>query len=142
MSSPVIKDKNGDKVNVLITGETYTYNYDIEFNTSAERVSISLGIKTEKGQKIAGASLSNMDDCIETVIEGEKYLVKWSFKCNFLTGFYYSDNGVSALIESKRAFLTKSIDAHVFKVEKKKNNISARIVDLDQKIKLEKYPIS
>jgi hypothetical protein len=59
-----------------------------------------------------------------------------------MTGFHYSNNGVCAIIESKREFLTKSIDAHVFKVEKKNNNISARIVDLDQKIELEKYPLS
>ena len=138
ITTPVIRNMDGDVVNVLVTGESYSYDYEVKFDTDASRVSFGFGIKTERGEKITGASLQKADRCIDTVSRGDSFSVKWTFRCSLLAGNYFTDNGVSEIVNGERVFLTRLVDAVVFKVASSSGSMLSGLVDLQQVIEYRK----
>jgi len=74
-----ITDKNGQPVNVLISGEHYFYRYSVTFEMNAVDVSFGMQIKSEKGQMITATSLSQFNKTLDTVKNGEMIDITWEF---------------------------------------------------------------
>jgi lipopolysaccharide transport system ATP-binding protein len=112
-----IKTLKGDKVNVLIMNEPYIYSYKVTFNISAEDVSFGMVFKATSGLILNAAASFEILDNIITVKKGEAFHISWKFVCTFLPNMYFTDVGVSAIVNDCRIYLNRVVDATVFKVE-------------------------
>jgi lipopolysaccharide transport system ATP-binding protein len=132
-----IKTNEDRRVNLLVTGEEYIYSYKVKFNLDAKDVSFGMKIKNEKGAEISGAALFK-EKPVTNVKRGEIYLVQWRFNCRLLHGIYYTNAGVSSIIDNRRVFLNRVVDAVVFKVQKMNKSMYGGIAHLDQKVEIRK----
>lgn len=136
---PEIRTLSGERVNILVTGECYKYVYRVRFGVDAKEVSLGFHIKDEKGMSISRAALHQANECLPLVKQGAILEVTWNFECALLAGTYYSNNGVSAILDGERTFLTRAVDILVFKVVNKADHMSAGLIDLRQKVKIEAF---
>jgi len=111
-----IKTQNGQKTNLLKMGDKYIFSYTVKFNISAENISFGMNIKNEKAIVIAGAASFKMGRLLKKVAPGDSYKIEWQFKCSLLPNIYYTNIGVSSIVDQQRTFLNRIIDALVFKV--------------------------
>jgi lipopolysaccharide transport system ATP-binding protein len=111
-----ITTQNGHKVNMLKMGDKYIFSYNVKFNMIAENVSFGMNIKNEKSIVIAGASSLKMGIILKNVTPGTTFRIEWQFKCSLLPNIYYTNIGVTSIVEQKRIFLNRIVDALVFKV--------------------------
>ena len=113
----------GEKVNVLITGEKYIYSYKVKFNIEATEIRFGMRIKNEKGLTITGAGSKGFNKVLKSIKRGETYKIEWHFTCNLLTGTYYTNAGVATDINSEKHTLNRLVDALVFKVLKSNKSV-------------------
>ena len=121
----------GEKVNVLITGEKYIYSYKVKFNVEATNVVFGMKIKTEKGVDLSASNSKTFKSILNEVFIGNKLNIQWHFDCNLLAGTYYINAGVSQFQSGKYIFLNRIIDATVFKVQKLNNELSFGILNMN-----------
>ena len=136
ISDVCILTPEGEKVNVLLTGEKYIYKYKVSFNIDAEYVVFGMMIKTEKGLEICGTNNKNFDTMIEKVLKNETYNISWTFTCNFLQGNYYTNAGVSEYKDGKHIYLNRVIDAMTFKVQQPDKILYNGIVYIGQTLEI------
>jgi len=127
-----IIDKNNSLVNVLVSGQTYSYQYKVKFEISAENVSFGMLIKNEKGITISSSSLSQFDNEITFIGSGETYTISWKFTCMLNPGMYYLNAGASSSINQERVFLHRIVDALCIKVISKYPKRYGGIVHFNQ----------
>jgi lipopolysaccharide transport system ATP-binding protein len=136
----MITTMNNDKVNCIITGEEYYFKYTIKSKINVKQVSVGFQVKSEKGVKISAIALSkNSDLQIKQLKMGDEYSITFKFKCNLLSGIYYTNCGVSGIINSDRVQLNRIVDSLVFKVIPQLNNhILSGIITLEQELLINK----
>lgn len=127
-------NKNKSKVNVLVTGEVYQFEYKVRFNDTYTNVAFGMQIKTEKGQVLS--AFNTVDNIKKSVSLRDTYLVKWPFTCLMNAGMFYTNCGVTMHNEGGYVYLNRIVDAAVFKVENNSNQ-SGGLVSLVQKACLE-----
>lgn len=130
---PHIETTSGQRVNLLVVNQQYIYTFLVKFGVDGESVSFGTQIKNIKGTKITGAALYHDNRCI-SVKKGESYRIEWRFNCRLLEGTYFTNTGVSALIESERIFLNRITDAAAFRVQRSENPLWQGTVHLDQEM--------
>lgn len=133
-----IKTLEGEKVNVLLTGEKYIYSYNVKFNIDAEDVVFGMMIKDQSGLLLSGTSSFNLGKSIKHAKKSAAYLVKWTFTCNYLKNIYFTNVGVSSRNVNRRYFLNRIVDAYVFKVEGSNNYPFKGFVNIDQVVNIER----
>lgn len=134
---PHITTLTGERVNVLLSGESYIYCYQARFLQDARKVSFGMQIKDLHGMVISAASLaSNQDNLIEHVPANVHFRIAWHFNCHLLDGHYFTNAGISENI-SNPTFLARIVDATAFKVLAPKKSLAKGIVDLGQTLKVE-----
>jgi lipopolysaccharide transport system ATP-binding protein len=136
ISDIYITTPNGEKVNILITGEKYIYKYKVSFNIDAEDVSFGMTIKSEKGLIINGIDSYGMGQNIERVQKNDSFILNWEFYCNLLFGDYFTNAGVISHKNGENVFLNRIIDAMFFKVKPNKDIPISGFVNLNQKIEV------
>ena len=78
-------------------------------------------------------------NCIEHVESGEEFIVDCHFKCNLLTGVYYTNAAVwGSNDKEERDVLSMITDALVFQVQDVPGNIYSGIFHLEQRVQLTK----
>jgi lipopolysaccharide transport system ATP-binding protein len=135
---PHITTPSGERVNVLLSGETYIYCYQVHFLDEANKVAFGMQIKDIHGMRITGASLANdASRLIEHVPAGATLKISWPFNCNLLGGYFFTNAGVSEILDGRSVFLARAVDAMTFRVMPPKNSLTRGIVDLGQTLEVE-----
>ena len=110
-----IKNSNGQKVNVLKSGEVYDYCYKVKYNQDLTNVRLGMNIKTEKGVMLGGGQYPyNQTQDGVSVLADKVYVMKWSFRCNLGEGSYFMNAGTFDIATQKQ--LHRVLDAYMFKV--------------------------
>ena len=107
-----IETLGGTQVNALVTNERYVYCYKLTFLDDFYGVDFGMQIHNEKGIHISGCKEEDSINFMSgTVVE-----VRWEFDCLMHMGIYYTSTGVNHMIDGKREYINRIVDALVFKV--------------------------
>lgn len=129
---------SGKRVNVLVSGEDYIYTYKVKFNSPARNVSLGMQIKNAQGMVITGSSIHyDKGRLINEVEAGNCLIVKWSLHCSLLSGVFFTNAGVSEIVDGEPVFITRIVDAAVFKVIFDDEKITRGVIDMRQSLEWE-----
>jgi len=134
ISNIEIRDAHNRLVNILKTGNKYTYKYTVKFLKKYKDVSFGMHIKTIKGFGLASSALHNNKELLESVSANDTYTVEWDFTCNLLENVYLTNAGVYI---NNGATFARVVDAYMFRVESK-GRYKIGFVDLQQSISYSK----
>lgn len=114
---PRILDNAGQRVNVLVPGNWYTYAYEVEFEEDAFRVRFGMMIKLVTGFELAGQTTHPPRDGVEHVAAGAVAEVRFPFQARLVPGVYFLNAGVLGIREGEAGYLHRVLDAAIFRVE-------------------------
>lgn len=121
----------GERVNVLCKGETYSYSFKVVFQQDCQRVRFGMLIKNITGIEIGGFATSSIQNPIDTVQNGSQYNVKFSFVCRLNPGVYFLNAGVKGVEESEETYLHRILDAIMIRVMPEDEQQSTGIIDFE-----------
>ena len=130
IEAPVIRNTNGEKVNVLQSGKRYYYCYKVHFEKSFRNVYFGMLIKTIKGIEISGFSAPVISDGEYCVGEDTSWQVRFGFLCRLNPGVYFLNAGVLSRESGEDLFLDRRLDAAMFRVRYKRVPGVTACVDL------------
>jgi len=116
-------------VNHLVRREEYLYTFSVDFIEPAFSVRAGMMIKTLTGMELGGAVSLKAADVIPSVEAGTRLKVRFKFKCLLLPGTYFLNAGVEGVIDGVKTYLDRCIDAVMFKVQHKGDQIPTGVVD-------------
>lgn len=128
--NPHITMLDGVVVNNLVGRKEYIYTYSVAFLKPAEQVRFGMLIKTVSGLELGGASFTAYSQEIYQVEPETIVIVKFHFKCLLNPGVYFLNAGVTGLVDGHFTFLSRHIDAAMFRVQPEVNSYSTGLVDL------------
>lgn len=130
IKNPQITTLDGKKVNILVRGEEYLYNYSVDFVEDSYNVRFGMMIKTLTGLEIYGSVSHLKSDLIPLFKAGQKHLQSFRFRCALLPGTYYLNAGVLGEKGEQEVYLHRIIDIAMFRVQEEPNLLSSGILDL------------
>lgn len=114
-----IRDKSGNRVNVLVPGEHYFYCYDVTFNEAVNGVSFWMMFTNQNGMPVANGTSFDGDASHQVCGEGETYSVKFPFTCDLRRGLYFCNAGITHCNnETEHRIYRRLVMAHCFLVAK------------------------
>ncbi|MFB2833549.1 ABC transporter ATP-binding protein [Floridanema evergladense] len=128
--NPHITMLDGTVVNNLVGRKEYIYTYSVAFVKAAEQVRFGMLIKTVSGLELGGASFTAASQEIYQVEPETIVIIKFHFKCLLTPGVYFLNAGITGLVDGHFTFLSRHIDAAMFRVQPEVNSYSTGIVDL------------
>ena len=132
IGSPVLRNEEGEQVNNILRGKTYSYLYNVRFDKSARNVRFGMLIKTMSGVELGGGvSASSPGYALDEVKAGSVYQVTFSFRCCLNPGVYFLNAGVVGELDGSEVYLHRLLDIAMFRVLQVENNLSTGIVDFD-----------
>jgi len=120
---------SGEKVNILLRGEQYVYNYTVDFTEDVQNVHFGMLIKTVTGLELGGMVSHNRVKPISFIPKGTSKKQSFLFRCALTTGAYFLNAGAYGEINGNDTYLHRLIDAVMFKVQAEENIHSSGIVD-------------
>jgi len=133
---------DGEPVNILQRRRTYRFEYTVHFSKDCHDVTFAMLIKTLKGLELGGSRVLPWDRFIEKVEAGQSYRVGFDFQTLLMPGVYFINAGVEGLIEGKRAYAHRVLDAIVFRVMTEKELMPTGLVDFLVEPRMEKVEIA
>lgn len=131
---------DGRKVNVLQSGQTYFYKYQVTFKQDAKDVYCGMFFKNLLGQALGGASTENSKEfAIPSVTAGATANIQFKFKCNLRGGSYVSSAGLTRMCEDTGApiFAGRILDAILFRVHNDTQELAVGPVDLNPSLTID-----
>ncbi|MBE9225960.1 ABC transporter ATP-binding protein [Phormidium sp. LEGE 05292] len=128
--NPHITMLDGTVVNNLVGRKEYIYTYSVAFLKPAEQVRFGMLIKTVSGLELGGSSFTASSQEIYQVEPETIVIIKFHFKCLLNPGVYFLNAGVTGLVDGHFTFLSRHIDAAMFRVQPEVDSYSTGIVDL------------
>lgn len=122
-------DVDGAEANLLQRQRTYIFEYRIAFTGKCEDVTFAMLIKTLKGHELGGSRTLPWDQFIDEVRPGQAYIVRFRFQTLLMPGVYFMNAGVEGVIEGKRAYVHRVLDALPFRVLPEKELMPTGTVD-------------
>jgi lipopolysaccharide transport system ATP-binding protein len=116
ISDVEILDGNRNRVNVLTPGESYIYRYRVTFTADAIGVRFAMLVKTPTGVELASIRSHFDGDGLTFVEKGRRFGIEIHFRNEFLPGVYFTNAGVTAIVDSQETFLHRIVDASMFRV--------------------------
>ena len=128
-----IENMQGEKVNVLKSGELYNYCYKVKYKQNYSNVRLGMNIKTEAGIVLGGGQYPYNETKDGISVKADTiYQMSWTFRCNLGEGTYFLNAGTYDIASQKQ--LHRVLDAYMFKVSSIKNKtLSAGIVRFIEK---------
>lgn len=112
-----MEDEAGQKVNVLVAGQIYSYCYTAKFTKNAERVRFGMIFKSITGVEIGGQVSHEQGNGIREVLAGTTLDVCFRFENRLLPGTYFSNSGVLGHTDDGETYLHRVLDAYLFRVK-------------------------
>lgn len=126
----VIKNKAGEKVNILKAGNTYVYSYVSRIISTCNMVRAGTLIKSVTGVELFGIQSHAPGDGIASLNANEEVLFEFEFTCRLLQGVYFMNAGLTGIVDGAEVFLHRMIDVYAFKVVSEEKQKISGIVDL------------
>jgi lipopolysaccharide transport system ATP-binding protein len=115
---PHLRNRDGERVNILISGEEYVYTYEVEFLEPVEHVRFGMMLRSVSGVDLFGMSSHTEVDGIERLAAGERCRVEFRMRTRLLPGTYFLNAGCQGIEGSSHLdFLHRILDATVFRIE-------------------------
>ena len=130
ISAPHITTLGGEKVNVLVRGQEYVYNYSVHFENDAYNVRFGMMIKDVTGFSLGGMVSHSPYEAINFIAKGSVKKQSFLFKCALLPGAYFLNAGVLGSDEGTETYLHRLMDAYMFKVQHEENLLGTGVLDL------------
>ena len=126
-----ILNSRGNKVNTLLMGRKYTYQYHVDFTADAENVAFGMLIKTVNGVELSGVTTTFKKDLpLKHVRKNETVRLSFEFNCNLMPGTYFVNAGVVHEIDHERNFMHRVLDGLIFQVTSEIELEAVGLVDL------------
>jgi len=122
-----ILDPEERPVNMLRTGEIYTFAYEVEFSQSAEGVRFGMMLKLVTGLELGGQVSHLPGAGIGRVEAGETASVRFRFRASLTRGAYFLNAGVLGLVGVEERYLHRILDASMFRVEADAGRVTGRV---------------
>lgn len=107
----------GLPVNHLLSGRTYIYTYQVEFQQPAYRVRFAMAIKTATGFLLGGALTAIPGNEIPMIEPLVTMTIRFRFRCLLHPGTYFMNAGVRGRQNEEDIFLDRAVDGLIFKVQ-------------------------
>lgn len=140
IQDPCVWTLQGERVNVLVPGESYEYRYGVEFEREARFVRFGMMIRTTTGAEIGGTATSHLYDAITRVPAGDRFEVSFRFRCALAPGVYFLNAGALGDIGMGEEFLDRRMDVAMFRVMHTGKRLVTGFVDLDFAATAERSP--
>lgn len=111
-----ILNEKGEIVNLLRRRQYYTYEYLVAFEQTCLDVCFAMLIKQMDGVELGGARSHPIHHFITEINPGRIYRVAFRFCCLLAPGVYFMNAGVEGLVDDRRSYVHRLLDAVVFRV--------------------------
>jgi lipopolysaccharide transport system ATP-binding protein len=128
--APRIMNSREQAVNVLRSGQSYRYAYEVEFDDDAFGVRFGMMVKTITGFELGGQASHPWGRGLEVVEAGSCVRVRFHFQPLLAPGVYFLNAGVLGLREQGETYLHRILDAVMFRVEADASSLATGQVDL------------
>jgi lipopolysaccharide transport system ATP-binding protein len=113
-----ILNLEGAPVNSLALSRDYTISFDVEFLDDAENVEIGHHYSTKEGIHLGGRFITKEEfPSLGSVSAGTTLNIGFKFKCRFVPSTYGISVGVRGIRNNEHAYLARSIDLALFRVQ-------------------------
>ncbi|MDG2045643.1 MAG: ABC transporter ATP-binding protein [Halioglobus sp.] len=117
INAPEILSLQGEKVNCLISGNTYRYCYSVRFDKTAINVAFGMMIKTVSGVELGGFTTGvKIEERIGFLQKNTVVRVEFRFVANLNAGSYYLNAGVTGKADADDTYLHRVLDFYMFRV--------------------------
>ncbi len=116
---------DGKKVNVLVQGREYLYNYNVNITTPLKNVQAGFLFKKKDGTELGGGAYPNKDEFIKIINKSFKVSIR--FSCELNNGEYFLNTGVMAQIDDKIDYAHRVLDAYMIKVINANKSITGSV---------------
>ncbi len=120
-------DDEGRRVNLCKRRQYYTYRYRVRFTADCKNVSFAMLLKTPEGQELGGHSTHHKK--IDLVKAGAVFTVSFRFYCLLTPWTYFLNAGVEGIVDGKRAYPHRLLDAYAFRVHGERQLEMTGLVD-------------
>jgi hypothetical protein len=93
---PRVETPDGQRVNVLLEGDSYVYRYRVEVTEDGSGVSCGMAINDQHGDAVGVNACSHHDEVIEKVAKGSTLQAVFLFQCRLRPGVYFLNAGVTS----------------------------------------------
>jgi len=122
ISDVKVTNLNGGKVNVLIQGREYIYQYTVNIDKSLKNVQFGFLINPINGPALGGGAYPEKNAFLNELKKTTR--VKIRFKCELNNGEYFFNAGVMAEVGESIDYAHRVIDAYMVKVIEADNKIT------------------
>ncbi|RAO76971.1 ABC transporter ATP-binding protein [Dyella jiangningensis] len=126
-----IETLGGRRVNVLKSGNRYTYVYNVRFHVAAEAVRFGMLIKSVTGLELGGGQSATLEDTLPLVEGGSVLTVRFQFRCLMAPGAYFLNAGVLGRVGDGEVYLNRQIDVAMFRVMPDPQRLATAMVDFE-----------
>ncbi len=128
--NPRFETADAEVVNVLRSGGTYFYRYEVEFDASCYAVRFGMMLKLSTGIEVAGQVSHPLGRGIDCVEAGTRVEVSFPLQMSFVAGTYFANAGVVGSRDEGEGYLHRIVDALAFRVEGERGSTVTGAVDL------------
>ena len=129
IQDPRLHTATGERVNVLVRGQSYVYSYRVRFHQAVDGVRFGMLVKTKAGFELGGGSTSSVSEPGRETAPGELLVVQFRFDCRLLPGLYFLNAGVLGQVGGEETYLHRVLDAVAFRVSAEESLLPTGIVD-------------
>jgi len=111
-----ILDETDAEVNIITSGKTYRYCYEVRFTQGVCAVYFGMVLKTISGFEIGGMGSHEASDAEPYIAGGSVVRVTFWFRNMLRPGIYFANAGAYSYAMENQQVLHRIIDAHMFRV--------------------------
>ena len=123
-------DREGERVNVLVSGEIYRFCYSAVFDRICVNVRFGMMIKTVTGLEMGGIVSHPEGEGLSLVDAGRIVAVEMPFRALLNGGTFFCNAGVVSSGVDGLVFLHRLVDALIFRVQGCEKSTATGMVDL------------
>lgn len=130
IQAPHLETLDGRKVNVVVSGRTYVYAYQVSVERTLSRVRCGMMIRSMTGVEVGGAASTLPQHALAVVDANGVLNVRFTFRCLLHPGVYFLNAGVLAALGEGEEYVDRLIDAVMFRVMPSADRLATGFVDL------------